>query len=69
MKVSLTGPRMGPDVSVYLEELQSQPFKAGAVIDDSGASQETKDKIAALIGSGLAIDLAPSAKARKEKED
>lgn len=68
MKVSLTGPRMGPDVSVYLDEIQAQPFKAGAVIDTAGTSPRTLDQVAALIGSELAIELAPQ-KARKEKEE
>jgi hypothetical protein len=68
MKVSLTGPRMGPDVSVYIEEIQHAPFKAGAEIDSTGTSPETTQKIAALIGTGYAIEVMPP-KARKEKED
>jgi hypothetical protein len=69
MKVSLTGPRMGPDVSVYIEEIQHAPFKAGAVIDSAGTSPETTQKIAALIGTGYAFEVVPSTKARKEKEE
>lgn len=55
MKLSLTGPLMGPSISVYLEEIQAQPFKAGDEIPLDDASTETIQKASALVDAGLAV--------------
>ena len=70
MKLSLTGPLMGPQNSVYLEEIQSEPFHMGDVItlpDDP--SPTTVEQVAALVEAELAVPVPTASPAQKEKED
>jgi hypothetical protein len=70
MKISLTGPLMGPANSVYLEELQSEPFHLGDEITvPADASPTTLEQVAALVEAELAIPVPTASPAQEEKED
>lgn len=58
MKVSFTGPEMGPSVTVYLTDPAfggERAFRPGADLDTDGLEPATQKTIAELVAGGYAL--------------